>query len=291
VAGLARVDRGVDIFREYGRDVSLETANGELFGIICLAQLGRLRDLRERVSRYLPEKERRGDLYGSINMRIGWANLAWLVEDDVDEARRQIDDAMAVWSRRGFHIMHYYELLARTNLALYAGAPGDAHAFVRDRWRPMQRSLIPGRIQSIRVSAWDMRARAALAVAEGDCKEKDALLHTVEDDARRLSREDLAHAAARAIALRAGVANVRGDRPGAVRLLREALACFVSLDMALNAAALRSVLGELVDGDEGRALSEDAAAWFVSQSVKRPARFVTMLAPGFGGVTGDISRQ
>jgi serine/threonine protein kinase len=291
VAGLARVDRGVDIFREYGRDVSLETANGELFGIICLAQLGRLRDLRERVSRCLPEKERRGDLYGSINMRIGWANLAWLVEDDVDEARRQIDDAMAVWSRRGFHIMHYYELLARTNLALYAGAPGDAHAFVRDRWRPMHRSLIPGRIQSIRVSAWDMRARAALAVAEGDGKDRDALLHTVEGDARRLSREDLAHAAARAIALRAGVASVRGDRAGAARLVREALACFVSLDMALNAAALRSVLGALVDGDEGRALSEEAAAWFVSQSVKRPARFVTMLAPGFGGLAGGISRQ
>jgi len=286
VTGLARVDRGVAIFREYGRDVSLETANGELFAIICLAQLGRLRDLRERVSRFLPEKERRGDLYGSVNMRIGWANLAWLVGDELDVARRQIDDAMAAWSRRGFHIMHYYELLARTNLALYAGAPGDAYAFVLERWRPMQRSLIPGRIQSIRVSVWDMRARAALAVAEGDRSHRDALLRSVESDARRMSREALAHSAARAIALRAGVANVRGDRTGAAGLLREALAGFVSLEMGLNATALRSVLGALVGGDEGRALREEAAAWFASQSVKRPERFVAMVAPGFGGVAG-----
>jgi serine/threonine protein kinase len=287
VTGLARVDRGVEMIRDYGRDVSLETANGELFAINCLAQLGRLRDLRERVSRYLPEKERRGDLYGSVNMRIGWANLAWLVDDDVDEARHRIDAAMAAWSRRGFHVMHYYELLARTNLELYAGARGDAYAFVRDRWRAMQRSLIPGRIQSIRVSALEMRARAALAVAEGGGSDRDALLATVERAARRISREDLAHAAARAVALRAGVASVRGDGKQAAKLLREALAGFAALDMGLNAAAVRSILGALVGGDEGHGLRGEAAAWFALQSVKRPDRFVAMLAPGFGGARAD----
>lgn len=280
-AGLARVERGVEMIRDYGRDVSLETANGEIFAVVCLAQLGRLRELRERVSRSLPEKERRGDLYGSVNMRIGWANLAWLVDDDVDEARRRIDDAMAAWSRRGFHIMHYYELLARTNLDLYAAAPREAYAFVRDRWRSMQRSLIPGRIQTVRVSAWDLRARSALAVAEVDGTDRVELLRTVARDARRLSGEDLPHATARAVALRAGVARVCGDRAEAVRLLREALAGFVALDMALNAAALQFILGPLVGGDEGRALREAADAWFGSQSVKKPARFVAMLAPGF----------
>ncbi len=284
--GLTRVDRGVEMIRDYGRDVSLETANGELFAIACLAQLGRLRELRERVSRYLPEKERRGDLYGSVNMRIGWANLAWLVDDDTTEAKRRIDDAMAAWSRRGFHVMHYYELLARTNLQLYEGAPRDAHAFVRDRWRAMQRSLIPGRIQSIRVSAWDLRARAALALAEAG-GERATLIHTAEGDAQKLARERLAHADARAAALHAGVANVRGRHAEAARRLREALAGFAALNMELNAAALRSTLGALVGGDEGRALRDEADAWFASQSVKRPDRFVAMLVPGFARLTGD----
>jgi hypothetical protein len=289
VSGLVSLDRGVEMIRDYGRDVSLETANGELFAVACLAQLGRLRDLRERVSRYLPEKERRGDLYGSVNMRIGWANLAWLVDDDVDEARKRIDAAMAAWSRRGFHVMHYYELLARTNLELYAGAADGAYTFLRGRWRPMQRSLILGRIQSIRVSAWDMRARAALALADASSParsrasaETGALLLRAARDAQSLAREGLAHAGARATALQAGIAHVRGDRAEAARLLREALAGFAGLQMELNAAALRSTLGALVGGDEGRALRDEASAWFASQAVKRPDRFVDMLAPGFG---------
>ena len=130
VTGLARVDRGVEMIRDYGRDVSRSRRpTGRLFvdhlprpaGAACASSA-------MRVSRYLPEKERRGDLYGSVNMRIGWANLAWLVDDDTAEARRRIDDAMAAWSRRGFHVMHYYELLARTNLGLYRRAhQGDAH--------------------------------------------------------------------------------------------------------------------------------------------------------------------
>jgi hypothetical protein len=281
VDGLAHVDRGLEIFGEYGRDVSLETANGELFAVACLAQLGRLRDVRERVSRYLPEKERHGDLYGSVNMRIGWANLAWLVDDDVDGARQRIDDAMAAWSRRGFHVMHYYELLARTNLELYAGAPAAAHAFVEDRWKAMHRSLIPGRIQSIRVSAWDMRARAALSLAEEDAANRAALLGTVADDARRMSRENLAHSTARSIALRAGAAAVRGDRLAAARLLREALAGFTTLHMALNVAAIRAVLGSIEGGKEGLAMRAEADAWFQSQSIRRPEAFVAMVLPGF----------
>jgi hypothetical protein len=281
VEGLADVDRGVDMIRDYGRDVSLETANGEIFAIGCLAQLGRLRELRERVSRYLPEKERVGDLYGAVNMRIGWANLAWLAADDVDAARAHVDDAMRAWSRRGFHVTHYYELLARTNLSLYAGDAREAHAFLEARWRPMWRSLIPGRIQSIRVSAWDLRARACLAVAAADASARDALLRTVATDASALSREALPHATARALTLRAAVAHLRSDRETSVRLLGEALASFDALEMNLNAGAIRMVLSSLVPAEEAAKHRESAATYFATESLSRPARFVSMLLPGF----------
>jgi hypothetical protein len=281
VEGLADVDRGVDMIRDYGRDVSLETANGEIFAIGCLAQLGRLRELRERVSRYLPEKERLGDLYGAVNMRIGWANLAWLVADDVDAARTHIDDAMRAWSRQGFHVTHYYELLARTNLSLYAGEAREAHAFLEARWRPMWRSLIPGRIQSIRVSAWDLRARAALAVAAADASARDALLRTVAEDASALSREDLPHAAARALTLQAGISHLRGERAATLGHLRDALAAFDALGMNLNASAVRSVLASLVPAEEAAKCCEFVNTYFFSESVHRPDRFVSMLIPGF----------
>ena len=73
-----------------------------------------------------------------------------------------------------------------------------------------------------------------------------------------------------------------GRTTEAVRLLREALAGFAAEDLALNAAVVRSVLGALVGGDEGQALRDEGSRWFAAQSVKRPDRFVAMLAPGFG---------
>jgi hypothetical protein len=97
-----------------------------------------------------------------------------------------------------------------------------------------------------------------------------------------MEREGLVHAQARARLLRAGVANRRGDTASAVSLLRAALGVFVSDDLALHVAATRSALGSLVGGDEGRALLAAADTWFASEGVKRPERFVAMMAPGFG---------
>ncbi len=287
VEGLSDVDRGVDMIRDYGRDVSLETVNGEIFAIGCLAQLGRLHELRERVSRYLPEKERLGDLYGAVNMRIGWANLAWLVADDVDAARAHIDDAMRAWSRRGFHVTHYYELLARTNLALYAGDPREAHAFLEARWRPMWRSLIPGRIQSIRVSAWDLRARASIALAAVDASAREALLRTAARDAASLARENLPHATARALTLEAAIAHLRGERDAVIRHLNPALASFDALEMHLNAGVIRTVLASLVPAEEAAKHRESAATYFATEAISRPARFVSMLLPGFAAERAD----
>jgi len=200
----------------------------------------------------------------------------------VNAARAHIDDAMRAWSRSGFHVTHYYELLARTNLSLYAGDAREAHAFLEARWRPMWRSLIPGRIQSIRVSAWDLRARTALAVAVADASARDALLRDVAREASALSREDLPHAAARALTLEAAIAHLRGDRASTVRHLSDALAAFDALGMHLNAGAVRSVLASLVPPEDAAKLRESAAAYFASESLQRPARFVSMLVPGFG---------
>jgi hypothetical protein len=188
---------------------------------------------------------------------------------------------MKSWSSRGFHLTHFWELLARTNLALYAGKGSEAVAFVNERWPEMRRSLLPMRVQALRVTAWDARARAALTCAEQEGPGREALLRTALRDARHMQREGLVPADARARLLLAGVANLRGDKAKAIRLLREALGAFVSEDLALNVAVTRSILGSLVGGDEGRALRAEADAWFAAQTVKRPDRFVATFAPGF----------
>ena len=47
---------------------------------------------------------------------------------DAAAAFAQIDEAMAEWSKRGFHIEHYYELLARMNFGLALAANPAAAA-------------------------------------------------------------------------------------------------------------------------------------------------------------------
>jgi serine/threonine protein kinase len=275
--------------RAHARDVSWELDTAEVFAVSALAQLGALKELRERTARSLRQARDRGDVYASVNLRIGHANLYWLIVDDPARARRDADEAMAEWSKDGFHLEHYFELLARTNLDLYTDTPREAHARVVERWRALQRSLLPWKVQSLRILSWHMRARAALAVAaQGD--ERDALLRAVEADARRIARERMPWATPLATMLRAGVHRVRGDESGAVSLLRDAMSTFEGVDMALHANVARRALGALLGGAEGDTLVDSAEAWFHEQTVKRPDGFMAMLGPGLVAVPGRPAR-
>jgi serine/threonine protein kinase/tetratricopeptide (TPR) repeat protein len=275
--------------------VAWELDSVRFFGINALAQLGELRTLAQRSSSCLREAGDRGDLYATVNLRIGFGNLRWLVADDSEEARKQIDDAMAQWSKQDFHLEHYYELLARTNLDLYAGGPREAHRRVVRRWRALSRSLLPWRIQLTRINCWHLRARASLAVAAvGD--DREAMLRATLADAARIEREEMPWATPLAQMLRAGVAQVRGDAARAASLLRKSIAGFRATDMALHASVARRALGALIGGDEGKTLVTEANAWFAEQTVKRPDGFMAMLAPGLTGLfeparSGDASQR
>jgi serine/threonine protein kinase/tetratricopeptide (TPR) repeat protein len=252
-----------------------------LFLTNCLAQLGALGRVARETPRYVEDAKHRGDVYLAANLRIGLANLAWLAMDRPEAALGHINAAMSEWSKSGFHLEHFYELVARTNALLYAGRVDEAHANISRHWRALQRSLIPVAIQSVRVYALTARGRAALALAERDDARRAELLRDVERAARGVIRERMPWATPGAQLLRAGVARVRGDIDGAAALLRSSTSGFDAADMALHAAASRGALGELLGGDEGRALVDQAESWMRSESVKNPARMSAMIAPGF----------
>ncbi len=80
---------------------------------------------------------------------------------------------------------------------------------------------------------------------------------------------------------RAAVASLRSDPTRALSLLQSAADQFDACDMALYAAATRRRKGQLLGGDEGRALVEAADAWMAGQGIKNPARMTALFAPGF----------
>jgi hypothetical protein len=178
-------------------------------------------------------------------------------------------------------LQHFYEMLGRSHVNLYLGRAAEARAFLAERWAPLRRSLL-GRVQSIRIQSTQAGARATLAcaAAEKDASERSRMVRAVTSDARALLREKTPWATPQAELLLAGVASVAGDSPSAVTHLRRAADGFDAVDMALYATVARRALGAMLDGDERKALLDATDTWFRDQGVKRPDRFVAMLAPG-----------
>jgi eukaryotic-like serine/threonine-protein kinase len=246
-----------------------EHASAELFAAWSLCHLGRLDEAHRRLDDLAQAARWNDDRYTATLIPLGNCVLVPLAADDLTGARAQIDDAMAGWSRAGFHLQHALELAARTELDLYLGDGASA-------WRRLEaaRPALVGslrlKMQHTRIWVGDMRARAA--IASGDPALRDA----ARDLARRILREQVPWAAGLARCRLAAVADAAGRRDEARRLLVQAIGECEAADLALHAAAHRLRLAWL-DG----AAVEDAPAWhaMTAAGVVRPDRWMAMYAP------------
>ena len=189
-------------------------------------------------------------------------------------------EALGGWSKAGAVAHDWFGLTAEMQLDLYERQGRSARARIVPGWRALERSLIL-RVQNVRIEAWHLRARAALAAAAESPDERPRLLREAGRDARRIRKEKMAWSDPLADLILAGVAALRGDAEGAARRCAAAAHGFDGADMALYAAATRRRHGRLVGGDEGRTLVAAADAWMTGQKIKNPARWTAMLAPGF----------
>jgi len=86
------------------------------------------------------------------------------------------------------------------------------------------------------------------------------------------------------------VALARGDRAVALERIGRAVDRFAEYGSAFYLAIARRKKGELLGGDEGRALIAQADEWMAGEGIVNPARlasaFVPWQVPGGGGVNG-----
>jgi hypothetical protein len=139
------------------------------------------------------------------------------------------------------------------------------------------------RVQYVCLESLHHRARAALALAcDGavDEAERRKLLRMAERDAARMKWHRMPWGDALANLTQAGIAGARGNRTGAMSLLRAAEAGFEATDMALYAAAARRRRGQLTEGKDGRSLVDAVGLWMAGQNIRNPERMTAMLAPG-----------
>ena len=283
-AALEHCDKAAAIFRDHCVGATYETASVDMFALQSLFQLGEMALLARRLPALTEEARVRGDLYLLTNIRIGLINSVWLAADDDARAEQELDEAMALWGTPEQQLQQYYELLARVQIELYRGRGLAGLAMIDARWPTMRRAHLH-RIQIVRLQLAHLRARALLAaVTAGEELGARAteLIASALGEARGIQRERLAWSNGLARLIEAAVHARRSDRDRALSTLTTAIDDLAASDMKLWAAAARRRRGELLGGDDGRALVAAADEAMRAEGVEDPVRYCAMLAPGFG---------
>ena len=276
--GLSHLEAGSRTLRDRCVGTSWELDTARHFGVECLYYLGELTRFRSAAAEGLREANDRGSVYAATTLRTGLANSVWLMDDNPAHARHEATAAMSGWSPEGYHIQHWYGLIANTQIELYEGRAEEAHACIERAWPALAKSHLL-RMQHTRIVALHLRARAALAAAlpAGDT-ERARRLALARRCAERIGQQGRGWGPALAALIHAGALNAAGQRePGAQRLraaIQEAASCGLALFRAGAQIVARDAHGDTAAGAEGE-------RWMREQGVRAPASLARMLVPGF----------
>ncbi len=268
-------ERAAEVLRDRCTGVTWELTMAHRFMLSALLYLGELAEVSRRVPTLLSASVEQGNLSAATDLRTRM-NLIWLAADNPNQAREEVIEALQAWPHEGFHLQHYSSILALAQIEIYTGDTEVAWRHIQGQWKALERSMLL-RIQVLRIEAMHLLARTALATSSRNTDR----LRIAQKLSRRIAREHMPWADSFVSLLEAGIAKQRGDTSKCSRLLSEAIAAFDLADMALYAAAARRRLGEVLGGERGQTLTNDADVWMRQQKVKNPATMTRMLAPGF----------
>ncbi|MCB9655318.1 MAG: protein kinase [Deltaproteobacteria bacterium] len=258
-----------------------EANRAELSRIFSYYYLGELKMMRDAVRSALKEAERKEEWQMATSLKCGTASVAYLVDNDVSGATEAREAMWEAW-KHGFGFLRFYwDAYTRLIIDLYAGRWEEIWHHVETRknilFHPVLENISLGRI-----SRSELLARSAIGAAIASKKSSDRrrYLRYAIRFARRMERERLPTPTASAQFIRATVLTLNGRVDEAVAMLKSAEAVFSEYSMAMHLMAARRRRGQLIGGDEGKALIDASEAWFVEQTVAEPNRFAQFVMPG-----------
>jgi len=260
--------------------------NARLFQLVSLRYMGAFEQRQRLFDVYVRDAARRGDLYAETSIRRA-VNAVWLARGLPEAARSDL--SRTSWSppEGGFHLQHWYEIQAWSELALYEGKVAARFDELRPSFDLLARSLLP-RVQIVRVLSQWLLGRMLLAVGHRAGSDRRRALAEAARIARRLVRKErIGYATVFGHLIEAAVQAQSGDRTAgvenAVAALRRAEVAATSNAMQHLAIAARRRIGELLGGDEGTRLVTEADAWAEEEGIVEPNRMIEVVAPGFQG--------
>jgi tetratricopeptide (TPR) repeat protein len=255
------------------------TANARLFALFCCFFVGKHREVARRGPRLLREVEERGDLYTAVSLRATIMVDIAIADDDPQQARDHVKDAMSRWTQNGFHAQHWYAMWSGALIELYRGNAATALATLERDAPKLRRSFLL-RAQMVRGLTAYLRGCCVVASIDEQPSLRAERVAEARRIARQLGRETAAWAPTLATAIRAAAEIASGDRGAAVNALRDALAHAQAAHLGPQAWAAQYRLGMALGGEEGRthiALAEGAMR---EEGVRSPERTAYLLLPG-----------
>ncbi len=274
-------ERAQTLLRGHTTGTAWELRTSQFFSLSALTYFLKSRALSALVRAHLAEAEESGDLYMSANLRTMLMPYCHLAADDPEAAYRESEQGLQRWSGHGFQVQHLFSLFTRIQADLYRGRGERALRRTIDNKKQIGRSLLLFD-RALRAFWLNLRGGANLAaalVAQGRTRRR--LLRAAGRDARRLGRGRKQAYVALGSLLRGGVAAARGKRQRAIAWLETAAEQLGAADMGLHAATARRRLGQVVGGDRGKAMIEEADRWLAEHEVVNPRRTTDALAPGY----------
>ena len=226
--------------------------------------LGDIQRLAREIPAVIREANDRGDLLTLASMVSGLNNTAFLETQGSQEALARVEDVMSRWSHTGYHMQHYFALLAHVQAHLFAMDSAAAAACIRKDERDLKRSWLL-RVPSVRHEYWHFCGNAAIleALSMPIGSQREAKLREAEDWANKSVQSPLTWVQGTGYALFGAIAHARGNSK-TVAYLRQALNRF-----------------QVTQGDEGQQLANMARDFFASQGLRSEENWLSLLVPGF----------
>jgi serine/threonine protein kinase len=256
------------VFREEAIGTTSELKSARMFLTFTLRHRGSWAQLRELREEYVEDAERRGDRYVVTSMNRYCCSL-WLAADDPDGARRMLADAKWMLPNIAFHTQHWYELDARTEIALYDGTVERDLPELEPLFDGLESSVLL-RLSTVRGMASFIRGRLAVHLRDDNAARKAV--------AQLVKLGDL-RSGVYAAMLGASIAG-RERAEAAVASLRDAVTRAAQCELRLHGAAARYQLGKLLGGSEGEEHVLAAEAVMVAEGIAKPAHFADWYVPG-----------
>ena len=280
-------DRAVAWFSENCTGVAWELDTSQAFAYWALFWLGRFGEIQNRFPRLVSEAHERGDRLAAANFTTFGGPFVFLSQDDPAGADEALEGAMGAWSQQDFHVQHFTTLSARTYIALYRGDAVVAWRNLLHQWPRLRASFLLN-VECVRIFMLHLRASCALAAAADPRtppSERLELEREARNTARRIKREWPRYARPLEMMIRATLAARSGQTAAAADLLAGAVALLENHHLGIYAAAARYRRGQLIGGDAGETLKQQAIDCMRHERIALPERIVDLFAPGFGDVS------